>query len=109
MVTAAESDFSQPLITFTSTGSNKSNEYDLVSQVLDIKINLNGNNFRDFFETFATYAYTKSMNILFECGHGTTCISLVHTNYSVKSPSLITIVLFLWIMRKCWQNLSAQK
>ena len=78
MVATADSDSSQPLITWTATGANKLKECELVTRGLGIKLYLNGDNFTEWFELVSTHARAMSMYILFECSPGTATVSPVH-------------------------------
>ena len=76
------------LISWTATGGNKLKEYELVTRGLDIKLNINGDNFTEWLEALATYTCTMGMLSLFDYGPGSSIASPIHKLYTTKSLSL---------------------
>ena len=99
-----ESDQSHYLTSWTETGSNKLTAYKLVTGGLDIKLNINGNNFKELFEAVATHARTMRMTSLFEHGRESTFSSLVYALKTDKSPSLNLMELHQWMTFNIYPN-----
>ena len=72
------------LISWTATGGNKLKEYELVTRGLEIKLNLNGDNFTEWLEAIATHARTMGMLSLFDYGPGSAIASTVHDLCTTK-------------------------
>ena len=84
MVNESDSSTSSALISWTETGSNKLKACELVTRGLDVKLDLKGENFTEWFEAVATHARTMSMLPLFECGPESNISSPVHGLHAVK-------------------------